>query len=277
MKFLKIIGKILSVFVGLIISIVCFTMIIYMSISNFMKVDNLKQSINTKNLLKIEYDENTLKDNLIASFNEIGISEKDMKEVIESSEFNGLFDDYLDKVMKYYLEGGEFPTFSEEKLNLFVNSVISKSSTLSPEQTEYIKEELKKEKVEIEKTLPDRDEILKDADVKEIINIYNSISIFYFIGTIIILMFLIFIFTWSLHIPFLYAGISFVVPSIVLVIGSLFKNTIIKFFNLEEFINIVLNQVFNQLLTSSLIMLSIGIIFIITYIVIEKMKNKVEA
>ena len=277
MKFLKIIGKILSVFVGLIISIVCFTMIIYMSISNFMKVDNLKQTINTKNLLKIEYDENTLKDNLIASFNEIGISEKDMKEVIESSEFNGLFDDYLDKVMKYYLEGGEFPTFSEEKLNLFVNSVISKSSTLSPEQTEYIKEELKKEKVEIEKTLPDRDEILKDADVKEIINIYNSISIFYFIGTIIILMFLIFIFTWSLHIPFLYAGISFVVPSIVLVIGSLFKNTIIKFFNLEEFINIVLNQVFNQLLISSLIMLSIGIIFIIIYIVIEKTKNKVEA
>ena len=94
MKFLKIIGKILSVFVGLIISIVCFTMIIYMSISNFMKVDNLKQSINTKNLLKIEYGENTLKDNLIASFNEIGISENDMKEVIESSEFNELFDDY---------------------------------------------------------------------------------------------------------------------------------------------------------------------------------------
>lgn len=277
MKFLKIIGKILSVFVGLIISIVCFTMIIYMSISNFMKVDNLKQSINTKNLLKIEYGENTLKDNLIASFNEIGISENDMKEVIESNEFNELFDDYLDKVMKYYLEDGEFPTFNEEKLNLFVNSVISKSSTLSPEQTEYIKEELKKEKVEIEKTLPDRDEILKDADVKEIINIYNSISIFYFIGTIIILMFLIFIFTWSLHIPFLYAGISFVVPSIVLVVGSLFKNTIIKFFNLEEFINIVLNQVFNQLLTSSLIMLSIGIIFIIIYIVIEKTKNKVEA
>ena len=74
MKFLKIIGKLLAVFTGIMISIVTFIMIIYISINNYMIVDNLKKTINTKNLLKIEYDDSTLKDDLIKSFYEIGIS-----------------------------------------------------------------------------------------------------------------------------------------------------------------------------------------------------------
>lgn len=68
MKFLKIIGKLLAVFTGIMISIVTFIMIIYISINNYMIVDNLKKTINTKNLLKIEYDDSTLKDDLIKSF-----------------------------------------------------------------------------------------------------------------------------------------------------------------------------------------------------------------
>ena len=143
MKFLKIIGKLLAVFTGIMISIVTFIMIIYISINNYMIVDNLKKTINTKNLLKIEYDDSTLKDDLIKSFYEIGISENDVNDVIESNEFNDLFDDYLDKVMKYYIENSEFPTFDEEKINKLVDLITSKSDITS-EQKKYINYTLKK-------------------------------------------------------------------------------------------------------------------------------------
>lgn len=273
MKFLKIIGKLSAVFTGIMISIVTFIMIIYISINNYMIVDNLKKTINTKNLLKIEYDDSTLKDDLIKSFYEIGISENDMNDVIESNEFNDLFDDYLDKAMKYYIENSEFPTFDEEKINKLVDLITSKSDITS-EQKKYINDTLKKEKIEIEKTLPKREEIIDDNDISDIINVYNSISIFYFIGTIVILMFLIFIFTWSLHLPFLYAGISFSIPSIIIIIISLFKNIIINSFKLEEFISLMLKQAFNQLLISSLIVLFVGILFVGLYIIVNKINRR---
>ena len=156
MKFLKTIGKILSTFIGILISITCILMITYMAISNYMKVDNLKKSINTKNLLKIEVDGNTLRENVVESFEEIGISENDINSVIESKEFNELFDDYLNKVMGYYLENKDFPTFAEEKIEKVVDLVASKSNNITEEEKKYINESIKKEKIEIENTLPNR-------------------------------------------------------------------------------------------------------------------------
>lgn len=277
MKFLKTIGKILSTFIGILISITCILMITYMAISNYMKVDNLKKSINTKNLLKIEVDENTLRENIVETFEEIEISEKDINSVIESEEFNELFDDYINKVMEYYLENKDFPTFDDSKIEKLVDLVASKNNTITEEEKKYIIESIKKEKIEIENTLPNREEVQNDETINKVINFYNSISIFYFVGTIIILMFLIFIFTWSLYYPFLYTGISFVATSLSLIGSYLFKNTIINALNMEEFINIILNQVFYQFLIYSLIMLLIGIIFITFYIITNKIKNKVEA
>ena len=131
MKFLKTIGKILSTFIGILISITCILMITYMAISNYMKVDNLKKSINTKNLLKIEVDENTLRENIVETFEEIEISEKDINSVIESEEFNELFDDYINKVMEYYLENKDFPTFDDSKIEKLVDLVASKNNTIT--------------------------------------------------------------------------------------------------------------------------------------------------
>ncbi len=267
MKTLKIIGKLLSIIISFLISIVCLLMITYITINNVIKVKNLKQTIKTENLLKIKYEEKTIKENIIETFEEIGIPKEEIITIIESTEFNQLFDDYLNKIMEYYLENKTYPSFNEEKLNKLVNKITNQKTII---EEKIIKESIKKIKTEIENELPKKEEIMEEPEIKEIINTYKSISIFYFIGTIIILMFLIFIFTWSLYMPFLYAGISFIIPAITIIITYLFKNIIINIINQEEFVNIILNQILNQLLITSIIVLLIGIIFIIFYKITTK-------
>ena len=197
------------------------------------------------------------------------------EEIIESDEFNDLFDDYLNGVMLYYFNDGTYPELSENKLDSFLDFVLSKNNTLSSYQKNKLKNSIIDEKDNFVSSLPSRDEILNDEFISDSIKFYNSISIFYFIGSIIIIMFLIFIFTWSLYKPFKYVGISLIVPSILFTILYIFRNKIIGYFNLESFFNILINNMFYQLFVSSLILFGVGLLFIILYMVINKFKKVV--
>lgn len=275
MKILKFLGKVLSCILSIVISFICVFMIAYLAINMFINTNNLNKFINVKNILTIRYEDSTLKDDLITSFEDIGISKSDSKEIIESNEFNDLFDDYLNGVILYYFNDGTYPQLSDEKLDTFLDFILLKNNTLSSYQKNKLKNIIIDEKDNFVNSLPRRDEILNDKFISDSIKFYNSISIFYFIGAIIIIMFLIFIFTWSLYKPFKYVGISLIVPSILFTILYIFRNKIIGYFNLESFFNILINNMFYQLFISSLILFGIGILFIILYLVINKFKKVV--
>ena len=275
MKILKFLGKFLSCILSLVISFICVFMIVYLAINMFFHSSNLNKVVNVKNILTIKYEDSTLRDDLINSFIYIGIPEDSVEEIIESNEFNDLFNHYLSNVIIYYFNDGTYPELSEDKLNSFLDFVFSKNNILSSYQKDKLKNIIIDEKDNFANLLPSREKILKDKSINDFIQIYNSISIFYFIGSIIIIMFLIFIFTWSLYKPFKYVGISLIVPSILFTIVYIFRDKIIGYFNLESFFNILINNMFYQLFISSLILFGIGILFIILYLVINKFKKVV--
>ena len=108
MKILKFLGKFLSCILSLVISFICIFMIVYLAINMFINTNNLNKFINDKNILTIRYEDSTLKDDLITSFEDIGISKSDSEEIIESNEFNDLFGDEDDifgnKSVEYFQE-----------------------------------------------------------------------------------------------------------------------------------------------------------------------------
>lgn len=275
MKILKFFGKFLSVILSFVISFICLFIIVYLAIDMFIRTDNLNKVINVKNILTIKYENSILRDDLINSFMDIDISKDDAEDIIESDEFNDLFDDYLNGVILYYFNGGEYPQFSTDKLDSFLDFVLLKNNTLSSYQKDKIKNSIIDEKDNFVNSLPSREEILSDNFINDCVNFYNSISIYYFIGSIIIIMFLIFIFTWSLYKPFKYVGISLIVPSILFIIVYFFRTKIIGYFNLESFFNILINNMFYQIFVSALILFGFGMLFIILYSIINKFKRVV--
>lgn len=265
MKVLKVLGKILAFVLSVFVYFVSVLMIVYISINRFVSSDNLKELLNTSNVLTFELDDGKIEDKIINFFEGYNISKKNTSAIISSYEFTSLMDEYIDDAIDYYLLDKDYPELDSSKYESLLDLIISKNMILNESQEE-IKKELISKKVEIENLLPDKNELLKGSDYEKIINIYSNISIFYFIGSIIIFMFLIFIFTYSLYKPFVYIGISLIFSSLLFLIFRLFLRW--------DYSDIILSNFLNQFLISSLMVLGVGIAFVIIYAIINNMKKE---
>lgn len=265
MKVLKELGKIFAFILSIFVCLVSVLMIVYISINRFVNSDNLKELINISNILNIKVEDGIVEDKIIEFFEGYNISEEDTDVIISSYEFTSLMDEYIDDVIDYYLSDKEFPRLDSSKYESLLNLIISKNMVFKESQDE-IKKELINKKIEIENLLPDKNEYLKGSDLEKVINIYSNISIFYFIGSIIIFMFIIFVFTYSLYKPFVYIGISLIVSSLLFFIFRLHLRW--------DSSNVILNNFFNQFFISSLMVLGVGIVFVIIYIIINNCVNK---
>lgn len=275
MKFIKGLGKFLSIIISILISLITICLIIYLSLDRFLSTSNLKETINTKNILNIKYNNTNIKEETIKVFEEFNIKHEDAKKIVESDEFENLLDDYINKIIDYYFKKDKFPELDTNKLNIILDLAFSKNNKLIEIQKELIKNNIINEKEEFEKTLPTIKQILEDEFIRDIINIYNNISIFYFIGAIMILMFIIFICTYSLYKPFKYVGISLIISSLFFMISYLFKSYIIKLY-ITSSLEFIVNNLFKQLLISSFIIFIIGILLLTIYLIINKIKQKKE-
>lgn len=274
MKFLKGLGKFFAVILSIFACIVSLLMIFYISVSRFISTNNLKKVLNTSNVLKMEVDGVSLEYEIIGIFEEFDISREDAKAVISSQEFTNLMDDYFAKAIDYYILDKDFPTFDNNTLNNLLDLAMSKNTKLNTLQKEEIKKELMKEMEEIEESLPDKEEIMSDSFLKEITGIYSSISVFYFIGAIIILMFIIFVFTYSLYKPFKYIGISLIVSGTLFMIPYMAFGYLTKLINVDMFVISVIKNLAYQFFITSLMVLSVGIVFVVFYTSINSYLNK---
>lgn len=274
MKFLKGLGKFFAVILSIFACIVSLLMIFYISVSRFISTNNLKKVLNTSNVLKMEVDGVSLEYEIIGIFEEFDISREDAKAVISSQEFTNLTDDYFAKAIDYYILDKDFPTFDNNTLNNLLDLAMSKNTKLNTLQKEEIKKELMKEMEEIEESLPDKEEIMSDSFLKEITGIYSSISVFYFIGAIIILMFIIFVFTYSLYKPFKYIGISLIVSGTLFMIPYMAFGYLTKLINVDMFVISVIKNLAYQFFITSLMVLSVGIVFVVFYTSINSYLNK---
>lgn len=272
MKFFKALGKFFALIISILVGIISILMISYLSINKFLKIKNIKNIINTQNILNIEYEETTIKEETIKIFEEFDITYNDSKNIVEGEEFINLLDDYLNKIINYYFQDNKFPEIDTNKLNTVLELALSKNSNLTNEHKKTVKENLIKQKIELEQSLPTKNKLLEDEFIENTINIYNNISILYFVGTIMILMFIIFILTYSLHKPFQYIGVTLITSSIITLIIYLFKNKINTYIN--QSLHFITNNIFHQLLLSSLTILLIGIILLLIYILINKSIKK---
>lgn len=274
MKFLKGLGKFFAVILSIFVCVVSLLMIFYISVSRFISTNNLKKVLNTSNVLKMEIDGVSLEYEIIGIFEEFDISREDAKAVVSSQEFTNLMDDYFAKAIDYYILDKDFPTFDNNMLNNLLDLVMSKNTKLNSSQKEEIKKELMKEMDEIEESLPDKEEVMSDSFLKEITGIYSSISIFYFIGAIIILMFIIFVFTYSLYKPFKYIGISLIVSGILFMIPYIIFGYLTKLINADMFVTSAIKNLAYQFFITSLMVLSVGIVFVVFYTLINSYINK---
>ena len=274
MKFLKGLGKFFAVILSIFACVVSLLMIFYISVSRFISTNNLKKVLNTSNVLKMEVDGVSLEYEIIGIFEEFDISREDAKAVISSQEFTNLMDDYFAKAIDYYILDKDFPTFDNNTLNNLLDLAMSKNTKLNTLQKEEIKKELMKEMEEIEESLPDKEEIMSDSFLKEITGIYSSISVFYFIGAIIILMFIIFVFTYSLYKPFKYIGISLIVSGTLFMIPYMVFGYLTKLINVDMFVISVIKNLAYQFFIISLMVLSVGIVFVVFYTLINSYLNK---
>lgn len=274
MKFLKGLGKFFAVILSIFACVVSLLMIFYISVSRFISTNNLKKVLNTSNVLKMEVDGVSLEYEIIGIFEEFDISKEDAKAVISSQEFTNLMDDYFAKVIDYYILDKDFPTFDNNTLNNLLDLAMSKNTKLNTLQKEEIKKELMKEMEEIEESLPDKEEIMSDSFLKEITGIYSSISVFYFIGAIIILMFIIFVFTYSLYKPFKCIGISLMVSGTLFMIPYMVFGYLTKLINVDMFVISAIKNLAYQFFITSLMVLSVGIVFVVFYTLINSYLNK---
>lgn len=274
MKFLKGLGRFFAVILSIFACVVSLLMIFYISVSRFISTNNLKKVLNTSNVLKMEVDGVSLEYEIIGIFEEFDISREDAKAVISSQEFTNLMDDYFAKAIDYYILDKDFPTFDNNTLNNLLDLAMSKNTKLNTLQKEEIKKELMKEMEEIEESLPDKEEIMNDSFLKEITGIYSSISVFYFIGAIIILMFIIFVFTYSLYKPFKYIGISLIVSGTLFMIPYMVFGYLTKLINVDMFVISVIKNLAYQFFITSLMVLSVGIVFVVFYTLINSYLNK---
>lgn len=274
MKFFKGLGRFFAVILSIFACVVSLLMIFYISVSRFISTNNLKKVLNTSNVLKMEVDGVSLEYEIIGIFEEFDISREDAKAVISSQEFTNLMDDYFAKAIDYYILDKDFPTFDNNTLNNLLDLAMSKNTKLNTLQKEEIKKELMKEMEEIEESLPDKEEIMSDSFLKEITGIYSSISVFYFIGAIIILMFIIFVFTYSLYKPFKYIGISLIVSGTLFMIPYMVFGYLTKLINVDMFVISVIKNLAYQFFITSLMVLSVGIVFVVFYTLINSYLNK---
>ena len=274
MKFFKGLGRFFAVILSIFACVVSLLMIFYISVSRFISTNNLKKVLNTSNVLKMEVDGVSLEYEIIGIFEEFDISREDAKAVISSQEFSNLMDDYFAKAIDYYILDKDFPTFDNNTLNNLLDLAMSKNTKLNTLQKEEIKKELMKEMEEIEESLPDKEEIMSDSFLKEITGIYSSISVFYFIGAIIILMFIIFVFTYSLYKPFKYIGISLIVSGTLFMIPYMVFGYLTKLINVDMFVISVIKNLAYQFFITSLMVLSVGIVFVVFYTLINSYLNK---
>ena len=273
MKFLKVLGKIFSVIISIFIVLSSFLMIVFVGFSSFIKPSNLKKMINTENVLKIEIDGVSFEDELVGLFEEFDISKSDALKIVNGSNFNELMDDYLDKVVDYYFNDGSIASFDDKKIELVIDEAISMNKTLTSSQKKEFKSEIIKELDNID-IIPSKDEIMKDEVIRDFVNLYSSVSIFYFIGAIILFMFIIFIFTYSLYKPFKYAGISLIVSGFIWCLPYLLSNLYIKLISTDLFIISIFKNLLFNIFISSIIVLFVGILFVVIYALINKRVSK---
>ena len=274
MKFLKGLGKFFAVILSIFAGVVSLLMIFYISVSRFISTNNLKKVLNTSNVLKMEIEGVSLEYEIIGIFEEFDISREDAKAVVSSQEFTNLMDDYFAKAVDYYILDKDFPTFDNNMLDNLLDLAMSKNTKLNSSQKEEIKKELMKEKEEIEESLPDKEEVMSDNSLKEITGIYSSISVFYFIGAIIIFMFIIFVFTYSLYKPFKYIGISLIVSGALFMIPYIIFGYLTKLISADMFATSVIKNLAYQFFITSLMVLSVGIVFVLFYTLINSYINK---
>lgn len=262
MKFLKGIGSILSFLTSILIFTICFIIIIFCTVTSFLQEKNVKSIINADFVLNIKYENESVKD-LFVKNNKSNLDKKVLEDIVNSNEFKKMFDEVIDDSIDYYLYDKTYPDI-EDKYKVFVNEISNKHDN------EKIKDILLSEKNIIQ--IPKKDEEQSNK-FNDIINNFNFYNIYYFCGFILIFMFLIFIFNWSLSKPFKYAGISFITSSTMCI--SLYFS---KFLLMKEEIfssyEVIINNVFDLLLKYSIICLGVGILFIIIYIILNTINSR---
>ena len=262
MKFFKGIGSILSFFTSILIFIISFFIIVFCTITAFLEEKNVKSIINADFVLNIKYENQSVKD-LFVKNNKFDLDKKVLEDIVNSNEFKNMFDEVIDDSIDYYLYDKDFPDM-DKKYEDFVNNISPKHDN------EKIKDILLSEKNIIQ--IPKKDEE-QSSRFNAIINNFDFYNIYYFCGFILIFMFLIFIFNWSLSKPFKYAGISFITSSTMCISLYFSKFLLIK----EEVFSsyeVIINNVFYFLLKYSIICLGAGILFIIIYIILNTINNR---
>jgi len=260
MKIFNGIRSILSLLVSSFIIVISFFIIIFCTITSFLKEENLKSIINADLVLNIKYENESINDLL---FKNNKLDKKMLDDVVSSTEFKDFFDLVIDESIDYYIYDKSYPNF-DEKYEIFVYDV---SKNLNSEE---IKDVLLEEK-DIFK-IPEKEKIF-GSEYIYVINSFDFFYVYYFCGFILVFMFLIFIFNWSLLKPFKYAGTSFIISSLMCISLYFCKSLFLKDKIFSDFI-IIISNIFDLLLKYSIICLSVGILFIIIFVFLNKINSR---
>lgn len=283
MKLLKFFGVILSfcLSIVLLVIIILYSSILFIknsiteeSINNYItKIDVF--SISADDIFKDKYtNDETLKDVIIETLEEKGVSQKITLSVLEKPELINISSKYLSSYISYIILNKDKPVVvSDDIYNIVDSSLIEKSlerSLTEKEKTElslFITSTTKA----INDNILDRSEIVHTTAYDKAFNFIFSDNFNICIIILFIVLFLLFcLFTWSFYKPFIYIGISSCICGVFYMLIFVFERIFLKYFinnngAIEEIIKKFGDMVALKVLIMGSIILMIGIIFVAIY------------
>ncbi len=228
-------------------------------------------------------DNETVKDFLVDTLENVGFSNTEAENVLNSQKIKDIANNYIYDMFDYGLYHGEIPTLDSKEILAAITDVGVVLNTKKTNEVTNLVNELNEKATSVLEIDQIKEQKVPYVDnFTGVLNILNSLWFKISLGVLFILtFFFIALFRWSLYKPFIWLGIpTIIVGFLNLLIGSakfLLNNiTIPELGAYQNVLEKAINPFFNNILINGAIILLAGIIMVIIYTLIDNYKHKKE-
>lgn len=296
MKFLKVIGAILSSFISIIFfaCLIAFVAIMFTknlfqekTINNYLEAVDIF-NIPAESVLEDSYQKDAkLKDVITNNLLEIGIPKDLTEQVINNQKVTKLLAKQLTEFSNYVVLNKEKPQLNKNDIYEIINvDLIEQYShkQLTEIEKNTFEKEISKVVDEYNNSIPPREEILDDSEdikyiQKGISYLYSNSFVIVFLVYFALIFLIIALLRWSMYKPFIWLGIPITATGSLFVLVYLFQKVVVNLITdangtVELFIVRFIEQIFKDALLTGGILVAIGISMIIIFSSINKYINE---
>jgi len=283
MKILKLIGKIMAVFLSFILTLVFIVLMLFNSFKGMISSKNMTEYVKDANILNMDLslilnqEENiTLSDKIYDLGIEIGIPKEIVLDILKSDEINEVLGEFFNKTIIYIVDGGDKPQISLDTTTKMLE--VAKISLADNINIMIDEEELEnyihEYSVKLSNLIPDRTIILNEFPIHSISGVLNFNQLYIYLSICLIAL-LIMICLLSIRKTIKYISIPMIISGVIFVIlgsmSSLIDDILLSQINNMKALISPLITNFSAIIFKNGILFSFtGIFLIILYVVVNR-------